>query len=172
MATGTNFLPSGVMAALVTPLHEDGSLDEAAVGRLVERIMAGGADGLSPVGSTGEGALLTREQRLAVTDSLLLASLAMGAVGTIAASVNLVPGLAPGICRAFAEGDLASARLMQARLARIIAACRQGFFPAGWKAALAEAGVCAAHPAPPGTTLSEGERDRLRKVLAAEDVTG
>lgn len=42
---------------------------------------------------------------------------------------------------------------------------------AGWKAALAEAGVCAPHPAPPGTPLSETERDRLREVLAAEDAS-
>jgi 4-hydroxy-tetrahydrodipicolinate synthase len=61
-----NFLPSGTMAALSTPTHVDGSLDEAGLERLVHRVVSGGVDGISPAGSTGEGARLTREQRLSV----------------------------------------------------------------------------------------------------------
>jgi Dihydrodipicolinate synthetase family len=61
----TGFL-SGVMAALVTPLHEDGTLDESGLARLMERV-ARSSDGISPAGSTGEGALLTREQRRELT---------------------------------------------------------------------------------------------------------
>jgi dihydrodipicolinate synthase/N-acetylneuraminate lyase len=102
------------------------------------------------------------------TDSLLTSGLAMGVAGTIAASVNLVPELTTGVWREFGAGDLAAARASQRRLAGIIASCRQGYFPAGWKAALELAGVCEAHPAPPGTPLSAAERARLRDALAAE----
>ncbi len=53
-----------VMAALATPLEPSGRLDVAGLGRLVGHILAGGADGLCPAGSTGEGPLLSRETRV------------------------------------------------------------------------------------------------------------
>src|SRR2546427_12430877 len=49
---------SGVLPALVSPLHKDGTADEAGIKRLVEHVIAGGGDGLLPPGSTGEGASL------------------------------------------------------------------------------------------------------------------
>lgn len=290
----------GVMAALITPLREDGSVDEGGLARLVERVASGGADGISPAGSTGEGSLLTREQRLALTsrvrqlaapgmpvipgvplvaiadgqaelealaragasaalvappayyplsddgvlrmyetladaaplplvlynipvftkvrlspavvtrlaahpaiigikdssrdmeyqqqvimataeadfsvltgtDTLLVASLALGAAGAIAASVNLVPDLTSGIYHAFEADDMATAVRLQRRLARIVAACRRGYFPAGWKAALEIAGTCERHPAPGGTPLSPEEFGQLRSELAAAGVGG
>lgn len=293
----TGFL-SGVMAALVTPLREDGALDTDGLARLVETVAGGGADGISPAGSTGEGALLTREQRLTLTarvrqlappgmpvipgvplvsiadgpaelealaaagataalvappayyplsdggvlriyqdladaaplplvlynipvftkvrlspavvarlaehpaiigikdssrdmeyqqqlitataeadfsvltgtDTLLVASLALGAAGAIAASANLVPDLGSGIYHAFEAGDMTTAVRLQQRLARIVAACRRGYFPAGWKAALEIAGVCQRHPAPGGTPLSPEEFGRLRSELAEAGV--
>jgi 4-hydroxy-tetrahydrodipicolinate synthase len=52
----------GLSVALVTPMRE-GRVDEEGLGRVIERCLAGGVDGLVPVGSTGEGATLTREER-------------------------------------------------------------------------------------------------------------
>jgi 4-hydroxy-tetrahydrodipicolinate synthase len=48
----------GVLPALATPLSQDGAVDEPAVGRLVEHVLAGGVHGLLPLGSTGEAASL------------------------------------------------------------------------------------------------------------------
>ncbi len=44
----------GVYTALVTPFAEDGSLDEAALRKLVDFQIAGGVAGLVPMGTTGE----------------------------------------------------------------------------------------------------------------------
>jgi 4-hydroxy-tetrahydrodipicolinate synthase len=298
MTTGAAFRPAGAMAALATPVHADGTLDEGGLERLVHRVVSGGVDGISPVGSTGEGALLTREQRHAVcrrvrelappgmpvipgvplvtlaggraeleavaeaggtaalvaappyyplsddsvlrayetlaelspvplllynipvftkisiapdvvarlaahpavagikdssrdmsyqqqvlyatagadfsvltgTDTLLVASLTLGAAGTIAASANLVPGLTTGVYRAFRDGQVQAALSLEQRLTRIVTACRAGYFPAGWKAALEIAGVCAAHPVPPGTALSAADRERLAATLTTEGI--
>jgi dihydrodipicolinate synthase/N-acetylneuraminate lyase len=96
----------------------------------------------------------------------------MGAAGIIGASANLVPELTMGVYRAFTAGDVPGALGLQERLTRVTNACRRGFPPAGWKAALEIAGVCEAHPVPPGTGLSAGEREDLAKLLAAEGLAG
>ncbi|MHB8618984.1 MAG: dihydrodipicolinate synthase family protein [Chloroflexota bacterium] len=54
---------AGVMVALVTPLADDGSLDEAAVERIARRSIQAGVRGICPVGSTGEGPHLSRRLR-------------------------------------------------------------------------------------------------------------
>lgn len=294
-------LPGGVLAALATPMHEDGTLDYAGLERLVAHVLAGGADGISPVGSTGEGARLGHDQRLDVvrrvrasvpagtpviagaplrsaaagiveiaalaeagadavlvsvragypladedvarffeqiadrspvpvlcyniprftgisiaprivarlaahpnvtgikdssrdmeylqsvvsdtaglpftvftgTDTLLLSSMAAGAHGTIAASVNLVPDLGVAIRRQFLAGDLDAARRDQYRLARIVAACRTGASsPAGWKAGLAIAGICDPYLVPPASVLPEPQYGELKRALAELGVAG
>jgi 4-hydroxy-tetrahydrodipicolinate synthase len=48
----------GVIPALVTPLTAVGDLDAPALRRLIQLTLDGGVDGLSVLGSTGEGALL------------------------------------------------------------------------------------------------------------------
>src|SRR6266498_2720041 len=54
----------GAIAASVTPLADDGtSLDEDAIGSLVEFLAAGGIDGVLACGTTGEGILLSLEER-------------------------------------------------------------------------------------------------------------
>jgi 4-hydroxy-tetrahydrodipicolinate synthase len=286
---------SGAFVALATPWLRDGGLDVGGLERLVERVVSGGASGISPAGSTGEGALLTRAERIELTrrvrqltpaglpvitglplstiaegrvelealasagadaalvappfyyplsddgvrrlyatlasdsplplvlynipvftkvslspsvvgwlaehpsvigikdssrdmeyqqqvlaatsgadfavvtgaDSLLVASLTMGAAGTIAGSVNLVPELASGIYQAFSDGDMPTALRLQDRLARIVAMCRPGLFPSGWKAALEIAGVCERTAVPPGTALSPDEFKVLGEALRA-----
>src|SRR5690606_6934870 len=60
----------GVHVALATPLDSAGSVDNAALARLVERGVNAGVNGVCPVGSTGEGPRLTREMRHAVTGAV------------------------------------------------------------------------------------------------------
>lgn len=285
------------MVALVTPVDEDGTVDEPAVERLVARVVGGGVDGISPAGSTGEGPKLTRAQRLSLTtrvraiapsgmpvipgvpvvtvtdalseleavagagasaalvsppsyyplpdeavlrlyqrladrsplplllynipaftkvriapevaatlaahpnvagmkdssrdleyqqqviqacagtgdgfsvftgtDTLLVASLVIGASGAIVASANLAPGLPAGIYRAFASNDLPAANQLQEQLVRVVTACRRAPFPAGWKAALEMAGVCGADLVPPAALMSGSQRADLAAGLAA-----
>lgn len=56
----------GVYAALMTPFHEDGSLDKEGLVRLAEHCIGSGLTGLYVGGSTGEGFLLTEEERMDV----------------------------------------------------------------------------------------------------------
>jgi 4-hydroxy-tetrahydrodipicolinate synthase len=279
----------GVHVALATPIGSDGDPDQAALDRLLSRVIEGGVDAICPTGSTGEGPRLTRSQRLEITrrvrgsvgtdrpvlpaasamtvsdavseiadlaeagadgvllappsyypmdadgvvgwygavssaaalpivlynipsmtkimlpaaslaelarqpgiigikdssrdfeylesiiyatrgadfavltgsDSMLVASLLNGAVGTIAASVNLVPALVRKVYQATVDGDLDNARTAQQRLYEILMACRVGIPPAGWKAALAWAGVCSADLVPPAAGLDKIARDAL-----------
>src|SRR5262245_22136927 len=53
-----------LLSASVTPLRDGGTaLDEDAIGPLVEFLLAGGADGVFCCGTTGEGVLLTADER-------------------------------------------------------------------------------------------------------------
>lgn len=62
----------GAIAAAVTPLTDDGSgLDEAAFGPLVRFLADGGLDGVLACGTTGEGILLTVQERRRVTERIL-----------------------------------------------------------------------------------------------------
>jgi len=56
----------GSIVALVTPMHADGRVDEAALRRLVEWHIAEGTDCISVVGTTGESPTLTHEEQRAV----------------------------------------------------------------------------------------------------------
>ena len=54
----------GALAAAVTPLRDDGeALDEAAIAPYVEYLRAGGLDGILALGTTGEGILLSADER-------------------------------------------------------------------------------------------------------------
>ena len=54
----------GALAAAVTPLRDDGkALDEDAFSAYVDYLVAGGLDGLLALGTTGEGILLSRDER-------------------------------------------------------------------------------------------------------------
>ncbi len=57
---------TGTGTALVTPFRRDGSLDEAALRRLVLRQIEAGIDILVPCGTTGESPTLTHEENLRV----------------------------------------------------------------------------------------------------------
>lgn len=53
----------GNQCLLVTPLKEDGSVDVASTGRLVDYVIENGVHGILAHGSTGEGFLFTTEER-------------------------------------------------------------------------------------------------------------
>jgi uncharacterized protein YbjQ (UPF0145 family) len=54
---------SGLMPAMVTPFDERGEVDLAATEAVVERFIEAGVNGISPLGSTGESAHLTGDER-------------------------------------------------------------------------------------------------------------
>jgi len=56
----------GSMVALVTPMHPDGAVDEAALDALVEFHMENGTDAIIAVGTTGESATLDEQEHCAV----------------------------------------------------------------------------------------------------------
>lgn len=285
---------SGVLPALVSPLHRDGSADESGIKRLVEHVISGGVHGLLTLGSTGEGAALgerTRWQvlksvieaaagrvpvicgvaqphleaaraelaaaarlganaalvappfyyptdqatvrafyrhlaaesklplllynipqftkvvaepstvaelaiegtiagikdssrdfeyfenvRLATrhvdhfrmftgSDTMLLASMAMGGAGTICGAANVAPSWVVRVFGDFRRGDWDSARADQEALIELVTALRAGVFPASIKAALQLQGICEQWPAPPTAALDDAATARLRESL-------
>jgi len=53
---------TGSMVAMVTPMHDDGSVDWTALERLVEHHIAQGTDAIVSVGTTGESATLDHDE--------------------------------------------------------------------------------------------------------------
>ena len=72
----------GSMVALVTPMHEDGSVDEAALERLVEFHVAAETDAIVAVGTTGESATLSEKEHCSLIRRVV--ELAAGRVPVIA----------------------------------------------------------------------------------------
>src|ERR1700757_224082 len=61
----------GCGTALVTPFHQDGSLDDAALRNLVSWQIESGIDFLVPCGTTGETPTLTHDEWLHVIDTTI-----------------------------------------------------------------------------------------------------
>jgi 4-hydroxy-tetrahydrodipicolinate synthase len=61
----------GAYTALVTPFHSDGSVDYDKLRELVELQIAGGIDGIVPVGTTGESPTLTMEEHGKVIQTVI-----------------------------------------------------------------------------------------------------
>ena len=59
----------GSLVALVTPMHEDGSINFAQLETLLDWHIANGTDGIVAVGTTGESATLPVEEHLAVIEA-------------------------------------------------------------------------------------------------------
>lgn len=57
----TNITFQGVMPALITPLTKDGQLNKSVLKKLIEDLIAKGADGFYIGGATGEGLVLSAE---------------------------------------------------------------------------------------------------------------
>ena len=72
----------GSIVALVTPMHADGSLDNAALARLVDFHVENGTDALVAVGTTGESATLDEKEHCGVVRRVV--ELAAGRIPVIA----------------------------------------------------------------------------------------
>jgi 4-hydroxy-tetrahydrodipicolinate synthase len=101
------------------------------------------------------------------SDTMLLASLAMGGAGTICGAANVAPQWVVHIYDAFLRGDLAEARSTQESLFQLVMAVRGGVFPGAIKAALQLQGVCKPWSAPPVQELDARLKERLREQLEA-----
>ena len=64
----------GVFPYLVTPVRDDGNINDDALGKLVDHLVNAGVHGLTPLGSTGEFAYLNWEQRQRVVEVVLEAN--------------------------------------------------------------------------------------------------
>jgi 4-hydroxy-tetrahydrodipicolinate synthase len=101
------------------------------------------------------------------SDTMLLASLAMGGVGTICGAANIAPAWVVRIYDEFKRGDLEAARAHQDLLIELVTAVRGGVFPSAVKAALRLQGICGQWLAPPIAPLDDVSVARLRERLQA-----
>jgi dihydrodipicolinate synthase/N-acetylneuraminate lyase len=100
------------------------------------------------------------------SDTMLLASLAMGGAGTICGAGNIAPGWVVRIFDDFERGDLEAARTHQDLLIELVLAVRAGVFPSAIKAALHLQGLCEPWLVPPVAPLDEASVARLRERLS------
>src|SRR6202171_6717828 len=64
----------GAMSAAVTPLRDGGdAVDLEAIGPMVEHLVAAGVDGILALGTTGEGILLSSDERRRAAEAFLRA---------------------------------------------------------------------------------------------------
>jgi 4-hydroxy-tetrahydrodipicolinate synthase len=106
----------GVFPYLVSPLDADGRVKSGVLGRLVTDLIAAGVHGLTPLGSTGEFAYLSNEQRAAIVRT------------TIEASAGRVPVVA-GVASTATADAVAQARLYAELGADGILAILESYFP-------------------------------------------
>lgn len=71
---------AGLLPALVTPFSADGAVEVAALRRLIERMFAGGARGIVPLGGTGEYTALSPAERRTVAETAVAAAAGRGPV--------------------------------------------------------------------------------------------
>lgn len=60
-----------ILTAMVTPLHDDGSVNYAQAKLLARHLVSNGSDGLVVAGSTGEAATLSKDEKLKLFDAIL-----------------------------------------------------------------------------------------------------
>lgn len=103
---------------------------------------------------------------LAGSAGFLVPALAVGARGAIAALANIAPCECLQLLALWQAGRLDDARVLQARLIPVNTAVTSGFGVAGLKAALEFVAHYGGVPRRPLAPLNEGERVRLRGLLA------
>jgi len=106
----------GVFPYLVSPIDGDGRIKTDVLGALVSHLIGAGVHGLTPLGSTGEFAYLTREQRAAVVKA------------TVEAAGKRVPVVAGVASTAIADA-VAQAEHYQELGADSILAILEAYFP-------------------------------------------
>ena len=62
---------TGSLVAIVTPMHEDGSLDLDSLAGLIEHHIEAGTDGIISVGTTGESATLSHDEHRVVIEKTI-----------------------------------------------------------------------------------------------------
>ena len=100
------------------------------------------------------------------SDTMLLASMAMGGAGTICGAGNVAPGLVVEIFDAYKRGDMAASRDAQDRLYQLVQAVRTGVFPLAINAGLNFLGVCEPWSAPPVRKLDDALAESVRHSLS------
>ncbi len=63
MKTKSKLKHQGVVVPMITPVTREGMLDEPAVDRVVDFLLAGGVDGIFVLGTTGEGSAIPTKHR-------------------------------------------------------------------------------------------------------------
>ena len=106
----------GVFPYLVSPIDAQGRILTDVLARLADDLIKAGVHGLTPLGSTGEFAYLTREQRTAVVQA------------TIEAAAKRVPVIA-GVASTSSADAVEQARHYQALGADGILAILEAYFP-------------------------------------------
>jgi 4-hydroxy-tetrahydrodipicolinate synthase len=150
------------MVALTTPFAPDGTVDTRALRAHVEWLVAEGADGLMPCGTTGEGALLSDGEVSVVVE----------------ATVEAVAGAIPVIAHVGRPGTEATRRLAEAALslgATAVSAVVPYYFPLAPEQVVAhyETLISALAPAPllvyviPGYTLNDCGAAEMEHLLRA-----
>lgn len=91
----------GSMVALVTPMHADGSLDDAALARLIEFHVDNGTDAIISVGTTGESPTLSPREHIDVVRRTV--ELAAGRIPVLAGAGANSTSEAIDLARASAE---------------------------------------------------------------------
>jgi 4-hydroxy-tetrahydrodipicolinate synthase len=87
----------GSLTALVTPMREDGGIDEEAFARLIDWQIAEGTQGIVPVGTTGESPTLSHDEHKRVVE--LAVAAAGGRVPVIAGAGSNATAEAIGLAR-------------------------------------------------------------------------
>jgi 4-hydroxy-tetrahydrodipicolinate synthase len=106
----------GVFPYLVSPIDSDGTIRADVLGRLCDDLIKAGVHGLTPLGSTGEFAYLSREQRAVVVQA------------TIEAAARRVPVVA-GVASTSTDDAVAQAEAYQKLGADGILAILDAYFP-------------------------------------------
>src|ERR1051325_11958096 len=97
----------GVIAAIATPINEDGSPDTARATKLARYLIDNGCDGLNVLGTTGEATSFSLDERKRVMDAYKSAGLPLdrmmggtGPAATAAAVALTRPAAQPGLAGA------------------------------------------------------------------------
>jgi 4-hydroxy-tetrahydrodipicolinate synthase len=107
---------AGVFPYLVTPVNAEGEVKAEILARLCDDLIKAGAHGLTPLGSTGEFAYLSREQRLRTVEV------------TIEAAAGRVP-VVPGVAATSIADAVAQAKAYEKASAAGILAILEAYFP-------------------------------------------
>lgn len=92
---------AGVVPPVATPMNADGTIDHASLERLVDHLISAGVAGLFALGSTGETAYLTDDQRVEVLRTITDAN--AGRVPIIAGAIELTAARVVGVANRLIE---------------------------------------------------------------------